>query len=151
MRTKPGTIRSASGASIIEFGAALAVLLPLVICLLLVAAEVTQAYFINAVLAQGAESAARELAIQYANDSSVATSQALQESLVYDTIRNSGVINASEQFDPATFTLDTDPKTVSVTVHYRSGQYGLGEFPYLDPLNIGSHFPLQATATYRVD
>lgn len=141
----------ARGASIAEFGAALVVLIPLAICLMLVAAEVTQAYLINAVLAQSAESAAREMAIQYASDSNIATSRSLQDSLVYDNIRNAGVINASEQFDQAAFSLDTDPKTVSVTVHYLSGQYGLAPFPFIDPLNIGSNFQLQGKATYRVD
>lgn len=151
MRTIQRKFRTTNGASIIEFGAALVFILPLVIALLLVAAEVTQAYLITAVLTQGAESAAREMAIQYGNDTTIASSKSLQDSLVYDHIRNSGVINSSDQFDAATFTLDLDPKTVSVTVHYRSGQYGLPVFPYLDPLNIGSSFPLQAKATYRVD
>lgn len=144
-------IRSSNGAHTVELAAALMLLIPLIITILLVVAEITQAYMINSVMLQSAERAAREMAIQYGTDATIATSRSLQDSLVYDNIRTNGILAASEQFDTAVFTTDTDPKTVSVTVRYLGGQYGLTPFPFIDPLNIGATFRLQGKATYRIN
>jgi hypothetical protein len=145
-------IRRTIGATTAEFAAALVFLIPLAIGLLLVAAEVTQAYMINGVLAQCAEKAARELSIQYSNDTSIVNSRALQDSLVYDTIRSNGTLEASEQFDDAVWV--TDPlstKTVTVNVRYTSGQNGLAPFPFIDPLHLAASFQLAGKASYRLD
>jgi Flp pilus assembly protein TadG len=143
--------RSRRGATIAEFAAAMVVTIPLLLLILVVAVEMGHAYLINTVLSQAAEKAAREMALKWETDSTVNGSKAIQDVYVYDYIRNDGIIASSDQFDVATFDTTSDPKTVSVTVRYDGGQFGLTPFPAFDPLNLGANFPLVATAKYRLN
>lgn len=135
----------------VELAVSLCVLIPLILIVFLAAAEVAQAYLITTVLSQSAEQAARELAIQYANDQNITASRSLQDALVFENIRTLGVVNANEQFDDVDFKTTAEPKTVSVKVKYLSGQFGLSPFPFVAPLNIGANWSLEGAATYRLD
>lgn len=143
--------RSRRGATIAEFGAAMLVVMPMLLVILFVSVEMGHAYLINSVLSQAAEKAAREMALRWETDSTVDGSKGAQDVFVYDNIRNDGILVSSEQFDVATFDTTSDPKTVSVTVRYDGGQHGLTPFPAFDPLNLGPNFPLIATAKYRLN
>ncbi len=126
-------------------------LIPLVFLVLFVALEASKAYFIKESLAQGARQAARDLAVAYGQNSQIEYNPSMQDSMVFDNIRLAGVIASSEQFDAPVFNSGGSPPTVTVTVHYRGGQYGLPTFPNPDPLNLGSNFALDATSTYRLE
>lgn len=143
--------RPATGSIIMEFAAALIIVIPMMLAIVLVTLEVTQAYLLKTSLTQLAEMAARELALQFATDCSVASaSRAKQNRLVFDKIRLQGVVNASEQFDKPAFNIAGECKSVSVTVRYLSGKHNLIPFPFVDPLNIGSNFQLAGSATYTL-
>jgi len=129
----------------------MSLLLPLMITMIFVVLEASYAYTIRTSLAEGAREAARDLAIAYGQNPSVATDRSLQNSLVFDTIRITNMINSSTQFDDPVFNTASDPETVSVNVRYTSSQNGLPPFPNPDPLNLGSSFQISAQSTYRLE
>ena len=142
--------RQRQGSSLVELAAALVVIIPLVFTLLFAAVEMTTAYMIHTVLSQSAHMAARNLAIAYPVDRTIAQNRSAQDSLVFDNVRHSGIINSSAQFDDAVFDTTADPPTVSVTVHYASGDYGLPVFP-IDLLGLEQLFHLSVTSSYRLE
>lgn len=144
-------LRAARGISLAESTAAISLLLPLVITLIFVILEISMSFFIDSSLSEAARHAARDLAIAYGVNPSVATSRTMQNSMVFDNIRIRNMINSSSQFDNPVFTTATDPATVTVTVRYLSNQYGLPAFPNADPLRLGSNFQIVATCTYRLE
>ena len=134
-----------------EAAAAIAIMVPLMMLFIFVVLEMSQAYFLKASLAQGARQAARQLAIAYGRDPSIAQNRSAQASLVLDQIRLNAVINDSQQFDQVTFQTAQIPHTVTVKVRYASGLYGLPIFPHPDPLNLSRAFTVSAESTYRLE
>ena|SRR5262249_8069635 len=143
--------RRKQGVSIAEAAAALALLLPLLFLVIFVVLEASYAYLIKNSLAQAAREAARDLAVQYGQDPSIAGSRTVQNTQVFDKIRINKIVADSTQFDDPVFATGIEPSTVTVTVHYRSGQFGLPVFPNPDPLKLGANFPIDATSTYRLE
>ncbi|MBX9688428.1 MAG: hypothetical protein K2X27_17090 [Candidatus Obscuribacterales bacterium] len=144
------SIRKRNGALIMELAASLLFVLPLVLVLLFAALELTDAYLIGSVLDQSALTAARDLAIAYPGEPTVAGSRIAQNVLAYDNIRISGVIASSAQFDDAVFDKSADPPTVTVTVHYSGGKYGLSPFPVGIP-GLDKQFALSGHSVYRIE
>ena len=143
--------RKARAVSIAEAAAVTSLLLPLLILVLFVVVEATQAYLIKNSLAEAARQAARDLSVEYGQDPAVAGSRSLQDTLVFDKIRIKNVVNDSQQFNNPVFDTSADPPTVKVTVEYKGGQYGLPSFPNPDPLQLGKNFKIDATSTYRLE
>ncbi len=148
---KSKTLRSKKGAGIAETAASMSLMIPLLILIVFATVETTQAYLIQSSLAQGARRAARNLAIAYGQNPAVASSRSLQDSTVLQYIRIPNFINDNAQFDDPVFDISTNPHTVRVEVHYRSGQYGLPVFPQPDPLNIADKITITAESTYRLE
>lgn len=144
------TARRACGGAIVEGAAALTVLLPVVILLVLAAMEISYAYVLKGSLTEAAREAARSLSIAYGQDPTIATNRSLQDSKVLTKIRIANVVNNEGQFDNPVFDTAADPPTVTVTVRYLSQQFGLPPFPNPDPLNLGSNFQLTGVSTYRL-
>jgi hypothetical protein len=140
----------ARGASLVEFAAALALLIPTVFVIIFAVIEATSAIMIYNTLSSAAHQAARSLAIAYWKDSDVSGDRGMQNTQVFDGIRYPNCIVDSRQFDDPTFALGADPPSVTVRVRFRGGQYGLPPFPNPDPLNLGS-IELSATATQALD
>lgn len=126
-------------------------LIPLIFTVLFIVLEASKAYMIKESLAQGARQAARDLAVAYGQNPSIENNRSLQDTMVFDNIKLAGAINASEQFDDPEWNTGAAPPTVTVTVHFTSGQNGLPRFPDPDPLKLGSNFHLDATSTYRLE
>jgi Flp pilus assembly protein TadG len=146
-----GRTRQQTGSSIAEAAAAMGLLIPLIFAVLYLVAEVSQAYLIKETLAQAAREATRQMAIVYGQGEQIKDDRKLQNKLVFDRIRFSNVIHSSAQFKDPKWDLSGSPPTVSVTVSYTSGQYGLPVFPAPDPLNIGTKFCLEACSVYRLE
>jgi hypothetical protein len=142
--------RKQTGAGIAEAAAALSLMLPLSVAVIFVALESSYAYTLKSSLAEGAREAARDLAIAYGQDRSVADSRSSQNTKAFDKVRITNIINDSLQFDDPVFKTTADPATVTVTVKYKGGQYGLPPFPNPDPLKLGPNFTIYSTATYRL-
>lgn len=128
------------------------VLIPILFMVLFVVIECSKAYYLKEALAQGARQAARDMAIAYGQNKQIEYNRALQDA-VFSGVRIAGVINSNNQFDDAVFNTSSTAPTVSITVHYLSGEYGLPKFPDPDPdpLKLGDSFKLQASSTYRVE
>jgi Flp pilus assembly protein TadG len=138
--------------SLIECVAAIAVMVPIMIGCCMAIQEVSQAYQIKQGLAQAARQAARDMAAAYAQSKQIDGSREVQNSFVYNKVKVPGAVTHPTQFDTAVFETSVDPKVVSVTVHYKSnGSTELPAFPTFDPINLGSNFDLNATATYALD
>lgn len=145
--------RRKRAAVIAETAAAMCLFLPLTILITFVGVEVSYTYLLKSALSEAAREAARSLAIAYGLDSSIAANggnRAAADEKSYDHIRMYNVINSSEQFDDPVWNDQGDPPTVTVTVRYKSDQYGLPHFPQPDPLNLGANFVVTGTATYRL-
>jgi Flp pilus assembly protein TadG len=127
------------------------ILLPVLITILFVVVEASQAYMIKESLANGARQAARDLAVAYGQNSTIANNRSMEDSWVFDNIRIKNIINSDTQFDDPVWDTSGQPPTVTVTVNYTSGQNGLPPFPNPDPLKLGNNFKLNATATYRLE
>ena len=143
--------RTKTGGVLAESAAALVVMLPVIVALTFVILEVSQSYLIKTSLAQGARQAARDLAIAYGKDPTVATSRAMQDSQAFDKIRIYNLINDSAQFENPVFDTSVIPHTVKVRVNYLSGQYGLPVFPNPDPLQLAGKFRVFAESVYRLE
>lgn len=143
--------REGKGQGLVESAAAMAVLIPLFMLILYVSSEISQAYMIKTAMTAAAHRAARNLAIAYWQNSSIANSRAAQESLVLDRIRIGSMIVDSQQFSDVTYELNATPPSVSVTVTYTGGQYGLAPFPNPDPLRLAQHFQISSTETHALE
>lgn len=139
------------GFTLAETVGTMSLMIPLIIGCFMAFVEVSQAFSLRQDLSQAARQAAYDMAVAYEKTPFVLTSRGSQNTLVYNGIRKSNVINSSQQFDDAVFDLSDTPGSVTVTVHYQSGQHNLPTFPTFDPLNIGANFPLQASATYSLN
>ena len=143
--------RGASGSTLAETAASMVLWIPLIVLFLFIAVEVGQVYMIQNVLAQSAREAARDLAVQYGVNPSVATSRAVAQGYTYDYIRYNNIINSSAQFADPVWKIQNNPPTVTVNVSYPVGQYGLPVI--LDPLHLLEccKFTPWASATYRLE
>ncbi|MBP9093721.1 hypothetical protein KBI23_22065, partial [bacterium] len=81
----------------------------------------------------------------------IANNRQLQNALVFDRIRITGVVADSRQFNDATFDTAAVPPTVSVTVTYSGGLYGLVPFPQPDPLGLGAYFRLSSSTIHALE
>jgi Flp pilus assembly protein TadG len=138
------------GGTIAETAASLVLLLPLLIMILFVGLEASRAYMIKESLAQASRQAARDLAVIYGRDGTIANNSTMEAIQVYDNIRINGAITSSRQFS-SQWNTSAAPPTVTVTVQYTSGQNGLPTFPNPDPLKLGGNFQLNASSTYRLE
>lgn len=144
-------MRTQRGSSLAETAASMALLFPLLVMVLFVMAEASYAYFLKATLSEASRTAARNLAIAYGRNSTIANNRTLEDATVFDNVRISNVVNANEQFDDPVWQTDNHPYTVSVNTRYLSGQFGLPLFPHPDPLNLGNNWVIQAHCTYKLE
>jgi Flp pilus assembly protein TadG len=151
MREWRRTYRKQAAQSLAEGAAVMALMLPLFIVIIFVGGEVVQAYLIKNVLTQAASKAARDMSIDYWQDKSIANNRLLQNAQVFDRIRITGVVADSRQFSDAIFDTTAVPPTVTVTVTYSSGLYGLVPFPQPDPLGLGASFRLSSSTIHALE
>lgn len=146
---KMNSIRD-KGSAIAELAAAIAIVLPLVVTVIYVAVEAAQAYTISNCLANSAQRAARQLAINYGQDSVSAMANTSQ---VFNQIQYLNIVNDASQFSIPSggWNTTTNPSTVTVIVTYHSNQHGCPPFPNPDPLQLGSSFVLSSRATSRLE
>jgi Flp pilus assembly protein TadG len=141
------------GSSLAETAATFAYVVPLFFLVLFIAIEASQVYGLSQALQQAARESARRLATTYAVDPGIVANVGDQKKYGFDPVRITGVINDSAQFT-ATFNPDSKTGTmgsVTVTASYLSGQFGLPQFPQIDPLLLGRNLQLKATATYTLE
>jgi len=153
------------GVTLVEATAVMALLFPILMTVLFVLMEASQALVISENLDQGAKQAARNLAVAYAtnpgitNPGNVFGGVPMYQYFGYDKVRISGVITDSSQFTSTgagmsapVWNLTSSPPTVTVTVRYlANGTTNLQKFPMFDPLKLGANYKLQSTATYRLE
>lgn len=151
MRDRRQTYRKQAGQSLAEGAAVMALMLPLFIVIIFVGGEVVQGYLIKNVLTQAASKAARDMSIDYWQDKSIATSRFRQNTNVFDRIRITGVIADSRQFSDAIFDTTAVPPTVTVTVTYSGGLYGLVPYPQPDPIGLGAYFKLSSSTIHALE
>lgn len=140
------------GVAITEVAAAMVLIMPLLVVTAFVVVEASQAFTINETLHQCALVAARNLAILYGHNPSLAQSTAGQQQ-VFQHIKVGNIVNSSQQFSIPNggWKITSNPPTVTVTCTYQSGQHGCPKFPSPDPLKLGDTFVLQAQASYRLE
>lgn len=144
--------RPVSGGVLIEATVAFFIFFPLILLVLLVSVEASQAYLINQAMTNGAYMAATGLSDYYQIDPDIATNTVLQQA-VFSQIRLPNMINSNSQFSIPSGTsgwnTTSNPPTVTVVVTYLSGQGSppLPSFPNPDPLNLGSIFKISASST----
>lgn len=138
--------------SISELAAAITLVLPIAIATAFVAVEASQVYMIHNVLNQAASSAARQLAISYAQDHQGTMSH---PDAIFANVRYLNIVRSNEQFTvpsgAAGWNVSSDPPTVTVIVKFQGGQHGCADFPNPDPLNLGRNFTFSARATCRLE
>ncbi len=138
------------GFSLVEFAASLALFLPVLIAVLYVTLEASYGYTIKANLDASVRKACRGLAIEYGKNPSITTDTTAQGT-IFDTCIVNNFVNDKAQFSTPTFDTTSPPGTVTLTVTYTSGSYGLPTFPNPDPLNLGPTFTIRSTSTYSLE
>lgn len=138
------------GFSLVEFAASLALFLPVLIAVLYVTLEASYGYTIKANLDASVRKAARALSIEYGKNPTITTDSTAQGT-IFDTCKINNFVNDKAQFSTPTFDTTTPPGTVTLTVTYTSGSYGLPTFPNPDPLNLGPTFVIKSTSTYSLE
>lgn len=144
--------RGSRGVTMAEFAASLAFLLPVIIIAGFVAFQVAQVYMVKTTLDFAAQTAARNLAIEYGKDP--VSAEAFPEK-VFDKIRLVGIVKSTDQFSipsgTAGWNTTVNPSTVTVNVTFQGGKFGLPPFPNPDPLGLSQDFSLTSTATFRLE
>lgn len=144
--------REGRGVTMAEFAASLAFLLPVIIIAGFVAFQVAQIYMVKTTLDFAAQTAARNLAIEYGKDP--VSAEAFPER-TFDKIRLTGIVVSSDQFSvpsgTAGWNTTVNPSTVTVTVTFQGGKFGLPPFPNPDPLGLGQDFSLTSAAAFRLE
>jgi Flp pilus assembly protein TadG len=145
--------RGRSGISLVEFAAALALGLPLLIAILYVTLEASYYFTIRTNIDIAARNAARALAIEYGKDPTIAAAPAGPKcQAVLTKIRIPGFVANNAQFSTPTFDTTVAPNTVTIACTYPSGgAYGLPKFPNPDPLNLGPTFQVISSATFATE
>lgn len=146
-------MRKQSGMLLAEAVSILAIFLPLIILVLFVTMQASQAYVIARNMNQGALLAARELAEEYRMNPDIVTDTTATQA-IFSQIRIEKMVSANEQFSiPQNgWQTQTNPKTVTVIVTYISGVGNPPNpsFPSPDFLGLGSAFRISQPATYRI-
>ena len=141
-------MRHHHGTNLAEATAAIVLFLPLFMLMIVVTASVSTACLLQNALSASAHRAARSLALACLDNPDVENNRSQQEALVFDQIRIPGIIVDSRQFE-ASFDNQSQTQSVTVTVSYSPGQYGLYSGPNtfaLTPLPLN----LKASATHRL-
>ena len=142
-------MRRQRGVNLVEATAGIMVGLPLVVAVIFVAVEVCSYFLIQSNLDAATRKAARDMAMTWGQDPSVASNQSKQQT-VYAGCLIPGYVNSPQQFSDPVFN-GVSPPTVTVVGTYTSGQYGLGQFPHPNPLNLGRNFVIRSEASYRLE
>lgn len=149
--------RKRSGSYLAETAATVAFAVPLTFYAIFVAVEACQVYGINQALQQAARAAARNLATTYAVDPGIVNNTSDQikfgfQPVVTDASKGAlaNAIASPNQFQ-AKFSPTSSPTSVTVTVDYASGQYGLASFPQIDPLFLGPNYKMTQTSSYTLE
>jgi hypothetical protein len=139
-----------AGYAIAEFGAALVIIIPIVLALGYVAVEAGIAITIYNALSASAGKAARKLAIAYGQDPSKATST---PQTVFGQVTYLNFVTSATQFSIPEdgWNTNANPPTVTVKCTYVGGEEGRPPFPNPDILNLESQFRIQAQATCRLE
>lgn len=136
-----------------EAVSSLMLFIPLLVMLILVTIQATEAYLIAKNMSRAAQIAARSLAETYKSNSQIATDSSAQQA-IFDNIRIPQMVSANSQFSiPANgWQTTAQPKTVTVVVTYISGVGSPANPPYPNPniLNMSSLFKISADSTYRI-
>lgn len=136
-----------------EAVSALALLLPLIVLIIFVAIQGSNAYVIARHMNQGAQIAARSLAEEYLVNKDIENDTSAQQA-IFSEIRLKDMISANSQFSiPANgWQTQNDPKTVTVVCTYIPGVGNPPNpsFPNPDILGLGSNFTISMSATYRL-
>jgi Flp pilus assembly protein TadG len=143
--------RTGSGAVLAESTAAICLFFPVIFIIIFAIVEIGEAFAIRELLSQASREASRDLAIAYGSDPTIAGDRTQEDATVFSNIRITGVVANNAQFSDPVWNTTTTPNTVSVTVTYTPGQYGLAVFPQPDPIGLGKNFLLTASSTYRLE
>lgn len=145
------------GVTLVETAATIVIVIPLTIAAIFVAIEASQVYGINQGLQQAARDAARGLATAYASDFGIVNNASDQAKYGFSPVISSKTLSnyvADESQFQASFNPANPPNTpasVTVTVTYASGKFGLAPFPQVDPLFLGQNYQIKASATYSLE
>jgi hypothetical protein len=142
--------RNSNGSSLAELAAALVVVLPLLIAVLFVTIEASQAYLIKNGLNDATRQAARDLAKAYNQDIRISADRSLQDSAVLSKISVPGILNSPAQFS-VDFREGASPPNVVVTATYEGGKYGLAPYPTLNLLHLNNPTSLACQSVYRLE
>jgi Flp pilus assembly protein TadG len=145
--------RKGLGSYLVETAATIALVVPLCFYAICVGIEACQVYGISQGLQQAARESARLLASTYAVDPGIVGNTGDQTTYGFLPVINSNTLTGVVA-DTSQFTADfntTTPASVTVTVTYASGKYGLATFPSIDPLFLGQNYQLKASATYTLE
>lgn len=153
MKKQSPLVRAKRGAILVEAVSALGLMTPLFVLVIFVVMQASQAYVINASMAEAAAVAARALADYYQTNPEVVTNVAEQQA-IFSTITIPGMVTGNSQFSIASggWNLTSTPPKVTVTVSYLPGQGSpaLAPYPVFDPLKLGSKFVISASSTYSL-
>lgn len=143
--------RRKKGSVLVESVIAISIILPLTVSIILVALEVTHAFFIAGGMTQAAVLACRALASEYRINRAIVTDTAAQQS-VFNNVRIPNLVHSNSQFEILGWNLAQDPKTVTVKITYISGAGTppLAPFPSTGTLNLDSLFRISQAITYRL-
>jgi hypothetical protein len=144
--------RRRSGVSLVEFGAAMALGLPLILIMLYAVLEANYLFTIRTHLDQATREAGRQLMSKYQKDPTPANNTSANSNTVTNTINLPGFVVSSSQFNVVYSYAPPSPSTVTVTCTYPTGgAAGLMPFPAPDPLGLGPSFSISATGTFPLD
>lgn len=147
--SRPEKVLRSKGVSLPETAASLAVILPIIVACIVASIEIIHFCLIQSSLSDAGHRAARQLAVAYWNDSKIATNRGLQETVVLDNIRISGVVNNNAQFENIVFDLSTECPKVSLKVRFVPGRYGLPRLSTV-PLDLNG-LSITAESSHSLD
>lgn len=138
--------RRCSGSVLAEGAAVVALFLPILVFLIMVVIEATNAYLIDRDLQIAAGMAARAIA----QAGTFQAGQEVTQDLILSKIKiPNRVVDPSQFSPPPVYDFSSNPPTVTVFVQYKStGIQPVPPFP--DPLKLGNLFIIKAQATYRI-
>ncbi|MDX2108439.1 MAG: hypothetical protein SFY67_18745 [Candidatus Melainabacteria bacterium] len=146
-------LRKAKGAVLAESVAVTALSLPLLILIMLVVVEASQAFLITRSMRQGASLAARALAREYRINKNIVT-DAVKQKHIFNSVRIEYMISTGDQFQVPNggWDLSSTPPTVKVVATYLPGcgNPPLPAFPNPDPLGLEASFRISSAATFRL-
>lgn len=139
--------------SLVEAICGFALLFPLLVLIVFVTIEASQAYVIGRYMNEGATMAARALAEEYHYNHNLPSDAATQQA-IFSNIRIQNMISSNQQFQVSAQDWQTtnDPKYVTVHVTYIPGVGNPPNPPFPNPniLNLGSAFAITVSSTYRL-